>query len=192
VNRYLVAAVAAAALFVGSSPAAAQEEPDQPKAPARAKKAAFLGVQTSPEPTKQKGVLVTEVLPKTPAAKAGIRKGDVITRLDDQAISSPEDLQRAVRKTSAGKEVTLSVERGDQKLQLKATLEETPRDLIGQLPPGAFPGSPGFRPMAPQQLLELPDRVRQLQDRVDELERRVRALEKERGKTSEKTRTGTP
>jgi membrane-associated protease RseP (regulator of RpoE activity) len=181
VNRYLVTVAAALALFVVHSPLSAQEDQaaDPAKqAPAR-KKVAFLGVQTSPTPGGQKGVVVTEVLPKTAAAKAGFKRGDAITGFDDKAIANPEDLMQAVRKAGVGKEVTVNVDRGDQKLLIKAKLEEAPRDLFSQLPPSVFPGGPGFRPGAPQ-LLDMPDRLRQLQERVDELERRIKALEQEK------------
>jgi S1-C subfamily serine protease len=154
---------------------------EQGEVPERPGKMAFLGVQTSPDPA-QKGALVTEVMPKSPAAKAGIRIGDVIMRVDNQTINSAPELVKAIRKAGVGKEVAITAQRGDKSVEVKARLEAAPGDMFGGPGPGLFPGGPGgLRPGGPQ-LLELPDRVRQLQERVDELERRVRALEQQKGK----------
>jgi S1-C subfamily serine protease len=154
---------------------------EQAERPERPGKMAFLGVQTSAEAT-QKGALVTGVMPKSPAAKAGLRSGDVITRVDNQAINSPPELVQAIRKAGVGKEVTITAQRGDKALEVKAKLEAPPGDMFGGPGPGLFPGGgPGLRPPGTE-LFDLPDRVRQLQDRVNDLERRLRALEQQKGK----------
>jgi S1-C subfamily serine protease len=153
---------------------ALEEQAEQPE---RRVQAAFLGVQASPE--SRNGAVVNDVLPKSPADKAGLRKGDVITRIDDQAINTPRDLIQAVRKAGVGKEVTVAAMRDDKTMELKAKLEAAPADLFGGPPPGILPGGPGQRLGGPQ-LLELPERVRQLQQQVNDLERRLRALEQKK------------
>jgi S1-C subfamily serine protease len=152
---------------------------EKAEAPERREKAAFLGVQASPE--SQNGALVADVLPKSPADKAGLQKGDLITRIDEQGINSPRDLIQAVRKAGVGKEVTVTAKRADKAMELKARLEAAPTDLFGGQQPGLFPGGPGLR-SGGQQLLDLPERVRQLQQQVNDLERRLRALEQQKGK----------
>lgn len=42
----------------------------------------------------EKGVVVTEVAPGSPAAKAGLERGDVILQVDEQEVSKPRDVLR--------------------------------------------------------------------------------------------------
>ncbi len=159
----------------------AGEEQEEAQEQGGGAKAAFLGVQTSPEAT-QKGALVTEVMPKSPAAKAGLRTGDVITRVDNQAINNARDLVQTIRKAEVGKDVTITAQRGDKSVEVKAKLEAAPGgDLFGGTGPGLFPGGPGMRPPG-SELFNLPERMRQLQQQVDDLQRRVQALEQHKGK----------
>jgi len=182
VSRYFVIVVAVAGLLVSSIPGLARNaEPS-----ARAKKTAFLGVQTSPGQKDQEGALVADVVPKSPAARAGLRKGDLITRVDEQQITSPPDLIKAVRKAGVGTEIKVTARRGDKDMEFKAKLAEAPLDLFSELPPSPFPGVPGLGPRGPEIMLEMPDRIRKLQDRVDDLERRLRALEQKGKSDSEK------
>jgi C-terminal processing protease CtpA/Prc len=76
-----------------------------------------IGVSTT-ELTKQladyfgvtggKGVLVTAVTDDGPAAKAGLRAGDVITAVDGEAVDSSGDISRAINRKKDG-DVTLTV-----------------------------------------------------------------------------------
>lgn len=60
------------------------------------------------------GVLVMQVLPDTPAANGGIRRGDVITEIDGTAITSAEQLQRFVENSRIGQNLNIKVRRGSQ------------------------------------------------------------------------------
>jgi S1-C subfamily serine protease len=51
----------------------------------------------------KEGVLVRSVLDNTAAQKAGIKAGDVITKVDGMAVTSPSELSSAVRSASAKK-----------------------------------------------------------------------------------------
>src|SRR5262245_42878856 len=79
-----------------------------------------LGVQCD------KGAVVMDVMPHSPAAKAGLKVDDVVTAINDQAITNSADLRAAVQKVGAGKECTLKVCRGKESHEMKATLEEIP------------------------------------------------------------------
>ncbi|MGL5940355.1 MAG: HhoA/HhoB/HtrA family serine endopeptidase [Waterburya sp.] len=65
------------------------------------------------------GVLVVQVLPNTPAEKAGLRLGDVIVAIDDQAITSAEQLQTFVENSGLNKNLQFTVKRGDRTLKLR-------------------------------------------------------------------------
>jgi serine protease Do len=91
-----------------------------------------IGVSTT-ELTKQladyfgvaggKGVLVTAVTDDGPAAKAGLRAGDVITAVDGEAIDSPGDISRVINRKKEG-DVTLTVIRNKS----QQTIRVTPRE----------------------------------------------------------------
>ncbi|RAM48371.1 MAG: serine protease [Hapalosiphonaceae cyanobacterium JJU2] len=70
------------------------------------------------------GVLVMRVLPNSPAATAGIRRGDVITQIDGQAITSAEQLQNLVEDTRIGQVLQVKVQRGNQTQQLSLRTAE--------------------------------------------------------------------
>jgi serine protease Do len=69
------------------------------------------------------GAEIQEVTKGSAAEKLGLKKGDVITKIDDKKIDSPDDLSAAVRKHKAGEKVTVTYLR-DKKEQ-KGTAELT-------------------------------------------------------------------
>jgi S1-C subfamily serine protease len=68
------------------------------------------------------GVLVTSVVADGPAAKAGMKAGDVILKLAAEAIADGDDLRDAVSKAEAGTEVAITVQRDGRPVELKVTL----------------------------------------------------------------------
>lgn len=76
------------------------------------------------------GVLVSRVEPDSPAAKAGLRVGDVITALDAKKVANALELRRGVRQLKSGDAVTLEVVR-DRKVQsIQATAAERERQSV--------------------------------------------------------------
>jgi len=88
----------------------------------------------------REGALVTEVVPNSPAAKAGIRAGDVITAVDDQKIRNSNDLQMAIMYRRPGERVTVTLVRDKKALVLSVILEERPEES----PSAAVPGISRF------------------------------------------------
>jgi membrane-associated protease RseP (regulator of RpoE activity) len=88
------------------SPAAAQE-PTPEETPAN-EVSPWLGVLARPS-DEPPGLLVKHVVPESPAADAGIERGDVITAMDGTAVTDVEALSDAVQAKAAGDTVTLSV-----------------------------------------------------------------------------------
>ncbi|MBN3991419.1 MAG: trypsin-like peptidase domain-containing protein [Nostoc sp. NMS2] len=70
------------------------------------------------------GVFVMRVVPNSPAASAGIRRGDVILQVDGKAITSAEQLQNVVEDSRLGQVLQLKVQRGNQTQQLSIRTAE--------------------------------------------------------------------
>lgn len=70
------------------------------------------------------GVLVTKVVPDSPAQTTDLRVGDVITAVDGETVDSPWDLMAAIRPRDAGDRLTLEVWRDGSRLELTPTLDE--------------------------------------------------------------------
>jgi S1-C subfamily serine protease len=64
------------------------------------------------------GVIVVRVLPNTPAAIAGIRRGDVVTQINGQPVKTAEDLQNLVENSRIGQSLKVQIQRGNQTQQL--------------------------------------------------------------------------
>ncbi len=72
-----------------------------------------------------KGALVVEVLKDTPAERAGLKAGDVITKAGDRKVENTDDLVKALR--AAEKKVTLAVVRKNATRTVESELRESPR-----------------------------------------------------------------
>ncbi|MCF7935790.1 MAG: DegQ family serine endoprotease [Synergistales bacterium] len=72
------------------------------------------------------GALVSDVVDGSPAAKAGIHRGDVITKVEDETISKPDDLVFAIRKHMAGDRVSLTIVRKGSTEKKDVQLEAIP------------------------------------------------------------------
>ncbi len=99
---------------------------------------AYLGVAIQPvtqplaEQFKAKvhtGVLVTEVRDGTPAAKAGLKPGDIILRFAGKPVSSPHELQGVVEEARIGSSQSLTVLRDGKQISLSVTCREMPADF---------------------------------------------------------------
>ena len=68
------------------------------------------------------GVRVNNVMRNSPADRAGIRPGDVIASINNQDVSSPRELFRAVVQRRPGQEVNLTIRRNGQRLRVTPEL----------------------------------------------------------------------
>ena len=69
------------------------------------------------------GALITQVMPDTPASKAGIKEGDIVLSYQGQRITRSTDLINLINRTRPNTAVNLTVQRGKQQVQLQATLQ---------------------------------------------------------------------
>lgn len=106
----------------------------QPQPPAGAR----LGVTVADA---DDGVRVTSVLPGSGADEAGLRRGDVITRLGEHRVGSIDDLRDQLAGFAPGDVVTMSVRRGDAREELRVRLggEEPPSTRAEQFRDRIFP-----------------------------------------------------
>ncbi len=79
----------------------------------------FLGVMTKEN---EKGAEVVEVTKESPAEKAGIEKGDIITRVNDKTIKNPQELSEVIKAMKPGEKVTIQLMRGNQTKKVTAEL----------------------------------------------------------------------
>ena len=99
---------------------------------------------------KPRGVLVTEVAPETPGARAGLKTGDLVISIDGVEIDNPTGINYRLATKGIGATVTLGVVRDAKeyaaKLDLQPAPETVPRDEIE---------IPGFSPLTGALVLNL-------------------------------------
>ena len=83
---------------------------------------AVLGVITEKEAAA--GVTVRSVAKGTPAEKAGIKEGDIITAVDDEKINEPAELFEAIGKHKPNDKVTVTYTRNSKSSKVTVTLDE--------------------------------------------------------------------
>lgn len=105
---------------------------------------AFLGVQLSeltPElrthfgVPDDAGVMVGKVVDGSPALRAGLEVGDIVTAVGDKPVASAAALARAIRGNEDGDTVVLEVWRDGQVQKMDATLEEREREVAMAIAP---------------------------------------------------------
>jgi serine protease Do len=82
--------------------------------------AEFFGVK--------EGVLVRSVIKGTAAEKAGLKAGDVITKVGDKKVANPKDIANALRSVTPGKAFPVTLMRDRKETTVSATLDEKSSD----------------------------------------------------------------
>jgi serine protease Do len=83
------------------------------------------------------GVLVKSVIKNSPAEKAGLKAGDVITKVDDARVTTPHEITSALRSNRAKNSYTLTVVRNKKEMPLTVTLPDRNGSIAPVSP--AFP-----------------------------------------------------
>jgi len=102
------------------------------------------GVQTCALPILEnsEGVVVGQVYDNSPASKAGLKEGDVITTVNGKPIKSSRDLQEMVAALPLKKPTELNVVRDGQQKSLQVTIEEQPEEFGNSVSGPRFRRSP--------------------------------------------------
>ncbi len=111
-------------------------------------KRGYLGVAIQPLSTdiaaglglpKDKGEIVASVEPNGPAAKAGIKQGDVIVRINGSDVTFDNTLSYVVANTPIGSSVPIELIRDGQRRTISATISQRPSEAIVQARAGLTP-----------------------------------------------------
>jgi membrane-associated protease RseP (regulator of RpoE activity) len=145
------------------------------------------------------GVMVSHVEAGSPAEKAGIKVGDILTTIDGKAVENSFDLRARVRKLDDGQQVPLELSRGGKLQTVTAAIVQRDRpelDLAplflkrgdgdnlvlrlnrGELPDGARLALPGGEGPG-MKVLHLRGREVDLEKQLKDLEKRLNELEKQ-------------
>jgi predicted metalloprotease with PDZ domain len=142
---------------------------------------------------KESGVLVSKVSEDSPAARAGIRVGDVITSIAGETVESTFDLGRGIRNRKEGEQVSVEVIRNGARQKYTLTVANRPArrvelDTLGELPLiiaeegreiagtiGDYFNSPEWKAKVAKlrDCGESTDRIRDLEKRLQDLEKKV-------------------
>jgi len=128
-------------------------------------------IQISPElrqhlgGPKDRGVLIDSVIPDSPAARAGIKVGDIVTDVAGAAATSATDVLAALSDRKKGEHVDIVVTRDGKRVQLQATLDDDAKDMP------SFDWRSMMKQFGPSDFGDL-------QKRLDEMDRRLQKLER--------------
>lgn len=116
---------------VAATPSEPSEEPEQveaapsePSAPVDARRA-WLGVELEPAPDLG-GVRINSIVPRSPAESAGLVVGDVILKIDSDAVATPSNVVDAIKARKPGLRIGIALKRGRADKLVSAQLGAAP------------------------------------------------------------------
>jgi serine protease Do len=114
----------------------------------------YLGIYIQPltpelarmfEVPDQRGALVASVSPRSPAARAGIQEGDVITEFDGREITDSRQLRLLVAQTPPNKQATVNLLREGRQEEVRVRVGELASEEVAQAAGRAEPQAPAGR-----------------------------------------------
>jgi putative serine protease PepD len=90
-------------------------------------KRAYLGIESSTDPTSPNGAQVQTVVPGGPGEKAGLKQGDVIKEIDGVPVKDSSGVSSAIAAKKPGDKVTIQIERNGLTQEIVATLGTRPK-----------------------------------------------------------------
>jgi membrane-associated protease RseP (regulator of RpoE activity) len=191
-TRTLSILLIAALGMVGVSSARADQKPSEPRSShddtqsmvtTGKARLGIIALEISPElrahlgAPSDRGVLIDAVQPDSPAARAGLRVGDVVTDVDGSATSSASDVLGAMADRKKGDEIAVTAIRNSKRVELHARLDSDPGPVgqsrrfqrFDQLPQLPGDGNGWFR---------FDGNSQDMQRAIDELRKRMEQLER--------------
>jgi serine protease Do len=76
----------------------------------------------------KEGVLIAQIMPGSPAERAGLKVGDIVVAVDGEKVGEVRELQFRIMRTEPGKELTLRIIREGKELNLKVKVDQMPEE----------------------------------------------------------------
>lgn len=143
---------------------------------------AWLGVILSPgeDAGKDGSIMIERVIPGSPAAQAGLRRGDQILKSGDSEVQNIMSFSEAIEERQVGSQLELTVLRDDQEQQISVTLGDLSEASVRQVRQAMRMGNPASMSMSEYQ----EDSPSITDDAIDDLRNRLRELEQQVRKLS--------
>lgn len=93
----------------------------------------------------KEGVLVRAVVKGSAAERAGLKAGDVITKIDGEKVAAPSEISSALRSLGTGKSFPIAIVRSGKEMTLTARLEEEKKKSESAVPRGIRQKLQGLR-----------------------------------------------
>jgi membrane-associated protease RseP (regulator of RpoE activity) len=123
-----------------------------------------------------RGVMVDAITPDSPAARAGLRVGDVIVEVEGDSAMSATDVLEAMSDRKKGEPVAIAIVRAGQRSELRATLADDPGPVWHRGAPRAI--DPQLRRWLDEPFSS-PSSHDDVRKQIKEFERRLQRLEKQ-------------
>ncbi len=130
----------------------------------------WIGVSAEDYPGQSGWVHISNVIPSSPADKAGLESGDLVKGVDQQSLQNARDLAEYIRSHEPGTTIKLSIQRGDTAHSIPVTLGESDTPLQQTVIRTSYSSSQvmSTRPT--------PTNQREIMQRIRQMERELRVL----------------
>jgi len=132
------------------------------------------------------GILVLSVDDESVAGKAGVKPGDIISKVGDDKVEDTQDVRRALKDYGNGDTFDITVIRHGKPQSLKATMDEQDHDFAFRMPaPEAFRwhsmGAPHHAPGAPRVFVQpgTPGDRDEMRRELDDLKQQLKELKQQ-------------
>lgn len=150
----------------------------------------WLGVLLQEAEEGQTGVRIGRIYPSGPAARAGLRSGDLLVAIDDKQVSSADEAVRLISNFRPDQEIQLTVLRGEQQQNITAILADR-STFVGdeQFPPQGGQRGAGFddgftvpdHAMMLEQHRRFAEQHQRIEQKLDEVMQELQALRRQIG-----------